>query len=146
MSEKNYYLAFSNFSGIGPIKFNKLLKHFGGAQAAWNGSIEDLAPIIGKSYAAKFDIFRKEFDIKGYLKRLGKQKIQFVCLNEKEYPLLLKQISNPTIVLYVKGNAKILLRQPTDQNDNHAIAIVGTRHITSYGREITKMFAGSLSD
>ncbi|KKQ34914.1 MAG: protecting protein DprA protein, partial [Microgenomates group bacterium GW2011_GWA2_37_6] len=41
--ERNYYLAFSNFPGVGPIKFEKLLKHFGSAKAAWNGSLEQLA-------------------------------------------------------------------------------------------------------
>src|SRR3989344_5578483 len=70
MAERSYYLAFSNFPGIGPIKFNKLLKTFGSAKAAWNSSISSLESIIGKSYAAKFEIFRKEFDLESYLEKL----------------------------------------------------------------------------
>lgn len=149
MEERDYFLAFSNFPGVGPIKFNKLLKHFGSAKHAWCCSSIELRETLGEKLALKFEDFRKEFSIEGYLKRLDKQKIQFVCVNEKEYPLLLKQIPNSPIVLYVKGNIKILRSLPPEagrQNDNRMIAIVGTRHITSYGREITKMFAGSLSE
>lgn len=142
MNERNFYLAFSNFSGIGPIKFNKLIKYFGFAKSAWFAPKEKLHPIIGKSYTEKFGTFRKEFNFENYLKKLDKQKISFVCLFENEYPKLLKQIPNPPIVLYMKGNRKILR---FTKDDNRAIAIVGTRHITRYGREITEMFTSSLS-
>ena len=143
MNEKIYYLAFSNFSGIGPIKFNKLIKHFGSAKKAWNATRSDLEEILKPALTKKFETFRKEFDISEYLKRLKKQKISYVCFFEDEYPILLKKIPNPPIVLYVKGDEKILR---FTQNDNRIIAVVGTRHITSYGRQITQMFARSLSE
>lgn len=142
MSERNYYLAFSNFPGIGPIKFNKLIKTFGSANRAWDCSSIELREILGDKLTIKFETFRKEFDFDEYLERLEKQKIQFICLRDKEYPLLLSQITNPPIVLFAKGNVEILKQV---QNDSKAIAIVGTRHITSYGREITEMFAENLS-
>ncbi len=147
--ERSFCLGFSNFPGIGPIKFEKLIKHFGSAKSSWNGSVDELKLVLGKSLTGKFESFRKEFDIELYLKKLDKQRIKFVCLNEKEYPPLLKKIPNPPIVLFVKGNSKILRSLPPEagrQNDNRAIAIVGTRHITSYGREITEMFARELSN
>lgn len=137
MVERNYYLAFSNASGIGPIKFNKLVKTFGSAKAAWNSSTDDLEEVLKQALTKKFEIFRKEFDIDEYLQKLNKQKISFVCLIDKEYPPLLNKIPNPPIVLYAKGNLKLLGLQK--------IAIVGTRHITAYGRQITEMFAEKLS-
>ena len=115
MKDKSYYLAFSNFSGVGPIKFAKLIKHFGSAKSAWKGSIDELKLVLGKSLTEKFESFRKEFDVELYLKKLDKQRIKFVCLNEKEYPALLKKIPNPPIVLFVKGNGEILKQV---QNDN----------------------------
>ncbi len=142
MKEREYYLGFSNFSGIGPIKFEKLLKHFGSSENAWKASGADLEKILKTSLTAKFEVFRKEYDAENYLKQLEKQKIKFICLTDKEYPPLLKNIPNPPIVLYLKGNAKILRFA---QNDNRAVGIVGTRHITSYGREITEMFASELA-
>lgn len=144
MSERNYYLGFSNFSGVGPIKFEKLIKHFGSAKSAWNGPSLDLKQILGEKLTEKFESFRKEFDVELYLKKLDKQRIQFVTSAEKEYPHLLKKIPNPPIVLYIKA-----LRQAQGEeilsSKHHKIAIVGTRHITSYGREITEMFATQLS-
>ena len=151
MSERSYYLAFSNFPGVGPIKFNKLLKHFGGAMAAWNGSIKDLEEVLKPSLTKKFEDFRKTFDIEQYLNQLRKQRISFVCLSDNEYPKLLRQISNPPIVLYIKGDVQIVYGLRTTAVDgsqkaeSRAIAIVGTRHITSYGKEITEMFASELS-
>lgn len=136
--KRNFYLAFSNAPGIGPIKFNKLVKTFGSAKTAWNSSNEELEPVLKKSLTEKFIKFRQEFDIEDYLIKLKKQKISFVCLIDKQYPELLKQIPNPPIVLYTKGNLKLL--------DSHKLAIVGTRHITAYGRQITEMFAQKLSD
>ncbi|MBI2621833.1 MAG: DNA-protecting protein DprA [Candidatus Levybacteria bacterium] len=152
MSEQHYYLAFSNFPGVGPIKFTKLIKHFGSAKSAWEGSISELEKVIGKSYASKFEVFRKEFDIESYLEKLQKQKIKFVCLSDQEYPKLLRQIPNPPIVLYVKGDLQTVYSLRTTAVDSSrkaesiAIAIVGTRKITSYGREITQLFASELSN
>lgn len=144
MEERDYYLGFSNFSGIGPIKFGKLIKHFNSAKNAWKGSISELEPIIGKSYATKFEVFRKEFDIENYLKKLKKQKINFVCLADKEYPSLLRKIPNAPITLFVKGDMEMF--RPEKLKNLRMFAIVGTRKITSYGREITEMFAKSLSE
>lgn len=141
MNEKNYHLAFSNFAGVGPIKFGKLIKYFGSAENAWNSDLIEFEKIAGKSLAPKFEKFRKEFDIHSYLKQLEKQKISFVCQSNDNYPKLLKKIPNPPIILYLKGNIKIL---HLVQNEK-LIAIVGTRHITSYGRQVTEMFAGELA-
>lgn len=141
--ERNFYLAFSNASGIGPIKFNKLIKAFGSAKLAWNASRSDLVTILNPALTEKFEVFRKEFDIEEYLGKLKKQKISFVCLIDKEYPPLLKQIPNPPIVLYVKGNTKLF--HPEKLEYLRMISIVGTRHVTSYGRQITEMFAQKLS-
>lgn len=136
--ERNFYLAFANAPGIGPIKFNKLIKTFGSAKSAWGSSEEELEEVLGKSLTAKFIVFRDQFDVKKYLEKLTKQKISFVCLIDKIYPEQLKKIPNPPTVLFAKGNLKLL--------ESNCLAIVGTRHITSYGRQITEMFTKNLSD
>ncbi|MBI2032789.1 MAG: DNA-protecting protein DprA [Candidatus Levybacteria bacterium] len=174
MLERNYYLAFSNFSGVGPIKFEKLLKHFGSAEKAWKAQRDELEPILKPALTKKFEDFRKEFDFDKYLEKLKKQKIFFVCLADKEYPGLLKKIPNPPIVLFVKGNVRVLFtdgaevaskifldsaclqnavpakispasRALTSRATPPLIAIVGTRKISTYGKSITELFAGSLA-
>ncbi len=143
MGERSVYLAFSILPGIGPVKFKKLIKHYGSAKSAWSSTRSDIELVLGKSLTEKFESFRKEFDAERYESELIKKKIDFITLSDKDYPPLLRQISNPPIVLFVKGNSKILR---FTQNDNRAIAIVGTRHITSYGKQITQMFAKELSE
>src|SRR3989344_2029989 len=137
MNESEYYLAFSNAPGVGPKKFNLLLKNFGSAKKAWNAKGFELSPILKTALTSKFLEFRKSFDIENYLKKLKKQKISFVSLIDDKYPALLKEISNPPIVLFVKGNAELL--------KTSSISIVGTRKITVYGATITKMFAADLA-
>lgn len=137
MNESEYYLAFSNAPGVGPIKFEKLRKVFGSAEKAWNASKSDLEAILKVNLTSKFLEFRENFDAEEYLAKLKKQKISFVSLIDDSYPELLKQIPNPPIVLFVKGNRDLL--------KTSSISIVGTRKITVYGATITKMFAADLA-
>ncbi len=139
MRERDYYLGFSMAPGIGPKKFNLLLSNFGSAEKAWNASASQLGPILKPALTSKFLDFRREFDFHKYQHQLKRQKISVITLSDKEYPEFLKQIPNPPIVLYIKGNIDLL------SSRSNKIAIVGTRHITSYGRQITEMFAGDLA-
>lgn len=138
MDERNYFLAFSNFPGVGPIKFESLIKHFGSAKDAWEARSSDLKSLLGEKLSAKFEDFRKTFNIEQYEKELLGKKISFVCVSEKEYPQRLKKIKNPPIILFVKGSINFNIEQKF-------LAIVGTRRITSYGESVTDLFATSLA-
>ena len=61
-----------------------------------------------------------------------------LLLNNKEYPKLLKQISDPPNKLFCRGNIKLL--------NSHCFGVVGTRKITSYGKEVTENIVSGLSD
>jgi len=156
IDERNYWLSFSVFSGIGPMKFKKLLLGFGSAKDAWAASKPDLIKVLGEKLADSFDKFRDGFSINDYTKRLQAHNVSFLILTDGNYPRALSQIKNPPFVLYIKGDKEILLSHLTDQNDpstgsslrqgyaGQAIAVVGTRKTTSYGREVTKMFTSEL--
>lgn len=141
MEERDYFLAFSLSPGIGPKTFNLLINDFGSAKNAWGAKEEELLPILKPALTAKFLNFRKVFDFAKYKEQFRKQKISFVSLAQDNYPKLLKQIPNPPIVLYMKGNFSLLSSLKTSK----VMAIVGTRRITSYGRQITEMFAKELA-
>jgi DNA processing protein len=115
------------------------LRHFGSAEKAWKSSASDLELILKPSLTSKFLEFREKFDFVAYSKHLDNSKISWVCQFEKEYPEMLKQIPDAPIVLYTKGDKSLLLSE-------NKIAIVGTRHITHYGREVTEMFSSQLSE
>lgn len=59
-----------------------------------------------------------------------------ICFDDERYPALLKQISNPPLLLYLQGDVS-LLQQPQ-------IALVGSRSCTPYGQEKAYQFASDL--
>ena len=138
MEEKDFYLAFSVSLGIGPVRFDNLLKHFGSAEKAWGGSAGDFKKCdIGEKIFLKFDLFRKKFDLEKYLSELRERDIWFVAQNEKEYPQGLKKLPNPPIVIFGCGDKSCL-------NSERKIGVVGTRKVTSYGREVTESLVTDL--
>src|SRR3989338_7823192 len=76
----------------------------------------------------------KEFEDE--LKNSEKQNARVVTISDNRYPLRLKEISSPPIVLYYKGELK---------DDLKAVAIVGARDYTLYGEDVTRYFAGKLA-
>ena len=101
--EKKYWLGFSAFPGIGPLRFKHLLKFFGTAEKAWQADTKTLLQInLGEKLTAKFDHFRKTFQLDNYLKEIDKKDIKVVTIKEKIYPKLLSQISDAPFLLYVR--------------------------------------------
>lgn len=68
---------------------------------------------------------------------MQKNNISIISIEDKEYPQLLKEIYDPPICLYVKGNKQIL--------NNQALAIIGCREASSYGLKVAQEFAFNIS-
>lgn len=135
--EKIYWVAFSNFEGIGPQRFKLLIEYFGNAKKAWTASHFDLEKIgLGQKLVADFCDFRDKFLLHEYYKSMQAEGIKAVILTDENYPDLLKQISSPPPVLYVRGEIK--------KEDGLALAVVGTRKITPYGRQATMILVADL--
>jgi len=138
--EKKYWIAFSVFPGVGPVRFKLLLNYFGSAKAAWNASIETLKKIkLGEKLTDQFDHFRKTFDINDYLEQLASLQVSVLTLIDPKYPKLLKQIPDAPFVLYIKGKKG---KEPL--NLDRTIGVVGTRKITRYGEEVTRTLTEGL--
>lgn len=130
MDERLTVLGFSLFSGIGPRRFAELLGRFGTALQAWNAEYSEFESIVKPAYTKKFFEFKKTFDSNAYLKLLEEKNAWFVTKFDEEYPNLLRESHDPPLVLFGKGNKK-LLRTP------NTIGVVGTRKVTTYGRQVT---------
>lgn len=76
-------------------------------------------------------------EIQKKLKHWKEQGIFFVSYEEEDYPYLLKQISSPPLGLFYKG------RLPDEKQP--ALAMIGARNYTTYGREMARGFAKVLS-
>lgn len=145
--EGMYWLGFSVFPGIGPKRFRLLLNYFKSAKAAWEANVLDLEPILGKVLTAKLNEFKRNFILEKYYNELQAKKVSFIRLIDKDYPKLLKQIEDPPFLLYIKGSIPIYSSNEVSDNERtiqKIVAVVGTRKITSYGKDVTEQITKEL--
>lgn len=133
-----YWVGFNMVAGIGPKRFEVLLKYFGDAGTAWRAGVSDLraAGLDSRSLESLLAA-RSGLDLDAEVERNLKAGVSILTWDDPDYPPLLKQIYDPPYVLYVRGE---LL--PTDE---WAVAVVGTRRASAYGREATRWLAGDLA-
>jgi DNA processing protein len=134
-----YWLALNRVRGIGPARFRVLLDTFGSAQAAWDGDPADwLAAGLDGRTVAGFTEQRRCIEPHAEVEQLIKLRVQALRVVDPTYPRLLTEIALPPPVLYVRG--RLLSR------DNLAVAIVGTRRVTTYGRQVTDQISRELAE
>ncbi|MCX7872200.1 MAG: DNA-processing protein DprA, partial [Verrucomicrobiae bacterium] len=139
MTNTEAFIALNMIDGVGPVRLRKLLEYFGEASAILRARKESLVavPGIGEEIACAISDWENRIDLSGEIKRIEEYGCKVFCLEDEEYPALLKQIYDPPVVLYVMGN--IL---PKDKN---AIAVVGSRLTTHYGIESARRLAYQLA-
>jgi len=132
-------VALNLIEHVGPIRLRQLLEHFGEAPEVLRASKQQLLQVrnIGEETAEAIASWEKTIDLNGELKRIGEFGCRIVTQADAEYPELLRQIYDPPILLYVKGQ---LL--PKDKN---AVAMVGSRMTTHYGMEAARRLAYQLA-
>ncbi len=125
--------------GLGPARFKQLLRVFGSIEAAWKASFSALLNSgIGQENAKSLDALRSKTDPDHETETLERLGISAVRLDSPDYPKALAETYDPPPVLYYKGELAA-----TEQN---AVAVVGSRRCTPYGREMTKRIASGLAD
>lgn len=148
MTEREAWICFSTFIGIGPQRFKLLLQYFGSARKAWEAPISKYHEIgFSQKLAGNFESHRKSFDLQNYLQRLDTLRVSTCLLTDKEYPERLKTIEDAPFLLYVK--AKSEQGDPLfnlDELADISVAVVGTRKMTSYGCDVTEKLVQGLSD
>ncbi len=137
VSDLKYWLGFNRVKGIGPAKLRLILDQFGDLATAWQANPQHFAQLgIDKRAVDNFIKTRQDIDLDAQIERTIRAGIDIIVWSSSNYPKFLKEIPSPPPVLYVKG--KIL---PVDE---WAVAIVGTRRFTVYGRQIAQELAGAL--
>ncbi|GCE48669.1 DNA processing protein [Thermosporothrix hazakensis] len=140
LQELQYWIAFSRVRGIGPVRFRKLLTYFqDDVAAAWKADQRELqAAGLEPKTATSFLRQRGKIEPAQELERLDRRRIQVITWKDPTYPPLLREIDYAPPVLHVCGHL-------TEDDYNYTLAIVGTRSITTYGREVTDYFASQLA-
>ncbi len=138
MEERKYWVGFNMVQGIGPARVRALLDYFGTLRDAWQASPTELrAAGLDRRSLANLLRARERIDLDVEMARLRKANVQVITWQDEDYPRRLRQIYNPPPVLYVLGS---LLPQ-----DEWAVAVVGTRRPTDYGREAARVLASDLA-
>jgi DNA processing protein len=136
----NDWLQLSLTDGIGPILTSRIVATTGSAKAAANADRRLLQTVEGigsaKSTAIADALRRARDEVDAELQRCAAADVSIISFDDPLYPALLKSIPDPPPILYVKGTL-----EPRDLN---AVAIVGSRACTHYGREQAERFAGLL--
>lgn len=139
MESREALVALNLIEGVGPIRVRQLMETFGDAPAILGASRQRLLQVqgIGDEVAEAIANWEKGIDLGAELKRIADFGCRIVIQTDPEYPELLRQIYDPPIVLYVKGE---LLAK-----DKNAVAMVGSRMTTHYGIESARKLAYQLA-
>jgi DNA processing protein len=138
MNKNIFWLALNQVKGIGAVRFNNLLNHFGTPQLAWEAPKESLRQAgLSERIVENLIKMRANVDLQSLWEKIENQNAKLVTWEDKEYPARLRNISQPPPVIYIKGDYS-----PADE---WAVAIVGTRKVTSYGKQVTEDIASFLA-
>ncbi len=137
--ENLFYLnALNCLPFLGPRRITALAEHFASPRKAWEASEEELRSVESlHSFAGRLVREREKLDPELEWERLEKSGLNCLGVDSSAYPPLLRQLSCPPPVLYCRGHL--------DLEDSPAVAIVGSRRSTFYGKEVAHRLAGELS-
>ncbi|HWY67646.1 MAG TPA: DNA-processing protein DprA [Terriglobales bacterium] len=132
------WLALVLTPGMGPIRGHRLVQHFGGVERVFVASLTELEAAglpaasaqsiaLGKSSSLAEEEFMKARDASAEL----------ISFEDHRYPARLKEIYDPPLVLYVRGNAELL--------SESGLGVVGTRHPTPYGMGMAERLSNDLA-
>ena len=138
MSELRFWVGFSLIPGIGPVRIQRLLDYFGDLALAWLADRRELARAgLDAKTVETVAARRREIDLDGAMAKIERLGLRVLTLADPAYPEPLRHIYGPPPLLYLRGELAAA--------DQWAVAVVGTRRATSYGREVAERLAGELA-
>jgi DNA processing protein len=139
MDAREALVALNMVEHVGPVRLRQLLEHFGDAPAVLRASRDRLLQVrgIGAETAEAIAGWEKTVDLAAELKRVKQFGCRVLTQTDEEYPELLRQIYDPPVVLYLKGQLT--------SRDKNAVAIVGSRQTTHYGLETARKLGYQLA-
>ena len=138
MSAVKYWVGFNLISGIGRVRLSRLLEYFGDLENAWRAPSAELRRSGLDSRSVQAIVTgRLTIDLDTEMEKLDRHKVNVFTQDDPFFPPLLREIYDAPPILYVRGTLTT--------EDKWAIAVVGTRHATAYGREVTDKLVSDLA-
>lgn len=133
-----YWLAIDSMQKIGPAKFKKLYSYFSTMEEAWRADIGEWEKAgIDKNLINDFAIEKKQINPQQLLEEIEREQIEVMIILNKDYPVMLKEIYSPPAIIYYRGTLP--------QSADICLAVVGTRKISHYGRQVVSEIVAELS-
>ncbi|MFC2094943.1 DNA-processing protein DprA [Candidatus Bipolaricaulota bacterium] len=137
-TEREYLIGLNLIPQLTPKRNQVLIKRFASFEDIWKAPASAFANLFGSRVLGEaIASARSETALDEEFAKAEDKVVRIVTLVDEEYPPLLREIDDPPMVLYVRGE------QPIDSA--RAIAIVGTRRGTRYGKMIAGRFASQLA-
>src|SRR5882724_2207920 len=126
------WVALSRVQGLGCVSFKKLAGHFGDPTEALSASTAALAEIPGldPSVIDGLRNFSEWDEAEKEIIRAEKAAVKIVPFTDSSYPARLRMIPDPPPLLYLKGEIR--------REDEKAVAVVGSRSTSDYGRRVAR--------
>ena len=146
MEQVHYRYWLANLHNIGIKKIERLLAIYGNAEEVFKASKEEFASLkrvgafSGLMSDKDLEMIHNNRDSDRIMKDYGKLKhrgIQFITIEEEQYPERLRNIYGAPYALYIKGSLP--------KEEDKLIAVVGARECTHYGMEMAKYLAGAIA-
>ncbi len=139
MDDLRYWVGFNLVRGIGPMRLKALLNFFDeDIEVAWKAPEQDLrAAGLDSRSTQNLMKTRTTIDLDETLRKIDKVGARVLTIKNPDYPVLLQQLEDAPPVLFVKGTL-----EPADE---WAVAVVGTRKVTVYGRQVAHQIASDLA-
>jgi DNA processing protein len=138
VDQKAYWVGFNLVKGIGAARLRALLSYFGDIETAWNAPVSELQAVgLGSKVIESLVQVRSQVSLQQVWDRIQREGVQVLIWDDEAYPRRLKEIDQPPPVLYVRGEMI--------PSDEWAVAIVGTRRVTAYGRQVAQEISSVLA-
>ncbi len=139
LEELKSLIILNNIPSLGPVRTKRLVEFFGSAKNVLQATEEDLSYVegVGPSVARNIVMLKNKIDVRKELDMINKEGIKVISYNDDEYPMMLKYLPDPPMLLYIKGELK--------KEDVISVSIVGTRKPTSYGRLVAEHLVKQLA-
>jgi DNA processing protein len=126
------WIALSRVPGLGCVNFKKLAEYFDDPTEAFSAPAEALAKIQGLDPDVIDGLrhFSAWAEMEAEVCRAEKAAIKIVRFTDPIYPTRLRLIADPPPLLYVKGEIR--------NQDERAVAVVGSRSASDYGRRVAR--------
>lgn len=137
--DKKFALMLCSIAGVGDIKAGRILRYFKNHDQFCSAIDDSMMAECGITEKIKNAIigFKEWQKIETEIARVESLEGKIVCLGDSSYPEILTHISSPPPIIFVKGEPAVLGRP--------AVAIVGTRTPTPYGRQMTERISAGLA-